>query len=454
VVFLWIQHLHSLAELSSWQAASMLAVDAVGIERLLADGNPTYPANFAVRPWAQTFLQAPGPNQASPLVARLHSLVPALIGPASASGTAGEQYDSVFTGGEGLTCPPAAQVVQLSAWKLAARPVHHLEADGSQLDASRHLNPRLVLWDGRAHWHTGVSPDRLGKLAGLSVEQASGWWGPDVEHAMFAGLAAGARYTGSPACQHMLGNLARIYPLQWTTNPQLVGNSQPFAARAVGWEGILAVHLWRELADRALAERVRAHYVQRAAMVLVPKLGTAPPEWTGSDGVYPSNVWDARKNDPRLGTGWWYMPWQQSLGAYGADLAGAQFNLPALRAIALAAARRVLAEAVVSGGANFAGNADELERYREYTIEELGALPAGTDAVPEFTTRAYMPLTGGGVSDSSFNHYGMPLAACVVLRHEASVTAAEAAKARAFLQQVRASATETKHTRWLAPGVQ
>jgi hypothetical protein len=88
----------------------------------------------------------------------------------------------------------AVQVVYLSALQMAHRPCHHREADGTQFDPSTH--PDLVFWDGRAHWHTGVSPDQLGKPRGLSREETSSWYGPDVEHAITTPLFAAARYNG------------------------------------------------------------------------------------------------------------------------------------------------------------------------------------------------------------------------------------------------------------------
>ncbi|MBL8752257.1 MAG: hypothetical protein JNK15_03065 [Planctomycetes bacterium] len=402
VVFVWPSKLQSVADFGSVVADAQIGVAGVGVSRLLANGNPTYPASFVPRTWASAML--PGAVQ------RLHTFEPAVCGPASASPQAGDQEDSVFTRGEALLPGGvgAEIVAYLSALKLAARPCHHREADGSQLDPARH--PQLVIWGGRPHWHTGVSPDRLGKPVDLTVADAQGWWGPDVEHAMFATLTAGARLTGSPALQQLLRQQALQYPLQWTTRPGW-STSEPFAARAVGWEGILAVHVWRDLEDRAVAGAVRAHYTQRVAMVLVPKLGA-----TAFD------IWDVRVDDPRLGAGRRWIPWQQALGSYGLDLAGEQFGLQAARDVAIRAARRVLDDAWRQVGGRWVCCPSGL-------VAELG----GT----------------GGTFDEGFAHYGMPLAAAVVLRHEPTH-----AKARAILAQVRTSATAPTHTRWLAPGVQ
>lgn len=402
VVFVWPSRLQNVADFGSVIADAQLAVAGVGVSRLLANGNPTYPSSFVPRAWASSLLPA--------ALQRLHTWDPAVCGPAAASPQAGEQEDSVFVRGEALLPGGvgAELVAYLSALKFAQRPCHHREADGAQIDPARH--PQLVLWDGRPHWHSGVSPDRLGKPSNLTVADANGWWGPDVEHAMFATLTAGARLTGSPALQQLLRQQALQYPLQWTTRPGW-STSEPFAARAVGWEGILAVHLWRDLEDRGAAAAVRAHYGARVSMVLVPKLGAAAHD-----------IWDVRVDDPRLGAGRRWIPWQQALGAYGLDLAGEQFGLHAARAVALRAARRVLDDAWRQVGGRWV------------------CCPSGLIAEPSGTV---------GTFDESFAHYGMPLAACTVLRHEPTNT-----KAKAILAQVRASATEPKHTRWLAPGVQ
>lgn len=456
VVFCWPNRMRE-QDWPALQAAAHLAVGAVGINKLLADGNPVYPTGFSARGWWLPKFGA--------ALARVHSWEGGVCGPPPNSPQAGEHEDSTFKRGEALLPggAPAVTVAYLSALLMAKRPCHHLELDGSVLNPALHTTRPLIFWNSRPHEQLWGLVDRLGKPTPLGGEAAAnGWWGADVEHAMFNTLAAAARMTGSPALQRLLRQQAVQYPLQWTTTPGW-SNSQPFAARAVGWESLLAVHLWRELEDRQLAQRVRDHYVQRANLVLIPKLGTPPhPQWTAADGVYPSNVWDARKDDPRLGAGWWWMPWQQALGAYGADLAGAQFGLPALRAKALAAARKVLADAWVSGGADFDGTPDDVRRYWTYTGKVLLGLSdedaakfvpesAATDAPPQFTSRAYMPLVGGGIHNSDFNPYAMPLAAIVVLRHRANATPAEIAKAEGIIAQVKGSATLPKHTAWIAP---
>jgi hypothetical protein len=115
-----------------------------------------------------------------------------------------------------------------------------------------------------------------------------------------------ARFKGTPACQRLLEHQARNYLIQLTTTPG-APTSKVWSAREVGWEGLAVVHLWRELRDRALAERVRAHWLERA-------------NWLSSQ-LPVTGPWDVLVDVGSLGTGSWWMPWQQALGAYGLDLA-------------------------------------------------------------------------------------------------------------------------------------
>lgn len=289
---------------------------AVGVSQLLHDGNPNYPAQFDAPQWAAQRL--------SEAVRRSLTWEPPAVGPASNSTVTGAQEDQVFVRGEALLPGGVGGewVTYLSALKLAHRPCHMLMADGSPWDVETHAGPRAVMWDGRFHWHTGVSPYQHGKprqpTAAELTREGTPWFGYDVEHALFATLAAGARYTGSMGCQFLLEQVARTYLAQYTTTPGW-STSGPNASRAVGWEGIMAVHLWRELKDRRLARRVKNHYRERVSVVIVPAL--RGKTW-----------WDTRVGDERVWddsmqgqTGpwqeWaWAMPWQQSIGAYGLEL--------------------------------------------------------------------------------------------------------------------------------------
>lgn len=399
LTMVWLQHLQQPIDWTSAWVATNLGIGAVGISRLLVDGNPTYPPSFSANAWrSQNMAEA---------MRRLHTMEAPVCGPATNSSIAGAQEDQVFVRGEALLPGGvgAEWITYLSAIKYAARPCHHLEADGSPLDPALHVNPRLVLFDGRVHWHHGVSPERLGKTAGITPDEAKGWWGPDVEHWFVNTLAAATRLTGSPACQWLLSFQAKIYLLTSTTQ-QGLATSQVYAARAVGWEGINAVHYWRELEDRNLANRVQQHWQTRVTTVILPAYGNR---------AY--HVWDPRLDDIRLGKGWWYHPWQQAVGAYGLDLGCAVLGPAAGRVLA-----REAAEMVVRSSFVFEGGV--------------------------WLNRAAVSLDGRYDASPIFYLFGTPLAPAVLLRHDPNHP-----QARAIWNQMRADATTRAHTAWLAPGV-
>lgn len=328
-------------------------------------GTPRMPAGFRPGRWAsehagaaldalQTWLPVPG------------------VGPNPRSGDTGAQGDQVFVGGEcvGRDGLGAERVRYLTACMQGRRPCNHREADGRLLDVDAH--PDLRLWDGQVHWHPGVSPDRLGKPGPVGEDSTRGWFGPDVEHAYLDNLAVAHRLTGSRALGRLLESLARVYLFQWTAAPGL-STSQPYAARAVGIEGLNAFLLWHNLRDRDLAMRVRRRWLERWEQIMAPAVA--------------SDVWDVRLDDPRLGAGAWWMPWQQALGAYGLDLAGELFARPDARVAALRAARRVVAEG-----------------WRKIDGRWKSA-----------PTR---PVVGDATFDESFNLFGMPLAPAVLLRQD------------------------------------
>lgn len=145
-------------------------------------------------------------------------------------------------------------------------------------------------------------------------------------------LSIAARLTGSPALQWQLSANARAFLYQKTVAPGL-STSRPGAARAVGWEGLAAVQLWTNLEDRVLAQRIADRWVARVNQDLAATRRQG--RWhLGSPG-----------EDPRLAsTGWKvnWLPYQQSVGAWGLDY-GCRILGPAQgRSLAYSAALAVL----------------------------------------------------------------------------------------------------------------
>ncbi len=364
-------------------------VHAVGIRQLLPEGNPRLMPNVDRAAW--------GNERLPESVRRLHTFEPALLGPNRRSADTGGQADQLFVAGEGLGSPVATWVCYLNALKVAARPCHHLEADGRQLSAD---HAQLVMWDSRPHWNVSVSPDRLGKPV-ASVE-SSGWSGADVEHWFHNNTIAAMRLTGSPCLQQLMAMQARIYPYQHTTRPDLPYQSVPFASRACGYEARIAVLLWANLEDRELAQSTKTHWLERFDRVIAPQIGDQP-------------LYDWRRDD-RLGPGIRLFPWQHAVYAYGLDLAGRTFGRERAVAMAYATSKAILTQAYWSNGTR-------------WTCRDVLAQDGSTD-----------------VLSGSYDFFGSPLAIAVLMHHpEARDTAAP------IWKQLLAEADAPVHFAWLEP---
>lgn len=383
----------------STEAAKVWQPTGVGIEKLLQQGNPLLPPGFAPIPWANGRL--PG------AVAALYTWDVGTAGPVKTSGDTGAQTnEQFFVRGEALLPGGAGaeQIAYLGALKHADRPCHHREADGSPLDPSRHTSRPLIFWQGRPHSGLWNLVDRLGKPEPITSEITNGWFGPDPEHWFFPQLAAGTRYTGSPCLQALLRNQALIYPLQWTTQAGW-STSQPYASRAVGWEMLAAVALWRDLEDRQMADRVRVHNLARWTTVIAPTRS--------------GDVWDWRTGDARFPPGGsWWIPSQQAIEAYGLDLAGETFGVPAMRETALRGALKVLDAAIFLGTDG-----------RYFTVKSV--------------------CDDGRVDPwGGYWLFGTPMAVATVLRQQPNH-----ARARAIWIQMVQDATQPEQTSWLSPGI-
>jgi hypothetical protein len=291
-----------------------------------------------------------------------------------------------------------SELVRLhSAYQQALRPCHHLNWRGDPIDGPRD-KPGVMLWAGRPH---PATHDLLGKPRQLTGEETSGWMGPDDEHWLIGTLTAAATLTGDEAAQVILAQQARVFLWAETLPSEKPGwyTSGRRSARSVGYACYNAVLLYDALADRDLAERVRDRVVRRIREVYVPQLRD-------------KDYWDVRVDDPRLGPGAWWIPWQQALGAFGLYVASKEFGEDEGVHVAHSGAWRVCADAWKLDGARWVSSPQQ-------------------------------PVSGAMSWDASFNYFGMCLAPWVCQDHVG--TAAD------LWQWLVANATEAKQTAWLPP---
>ena len=321
------------------------------------------------------------------------------LGVAKDSGQTGAQEDQLFVGQEGTHLAGGILPRYYAALGQFRRPCHHLEGNGEVL--SRQTHPRLVMWDSRPHWHTGVSPDQLGKVGRPTKTQTRGWWGPDEEHWIQGTVFAAARLTGSPALQRQLEHIATNWIYQKTVDPR-ASTSRPGAARAVGYEGYTAWQLFNSLSDSILAEDVLNRWEERVGQVILPKLRPK------------GDIWDIRKDDPRLGTGEWWMPWQQGLGAWGLYIGCELIGHDEGMEFAVQAAERVVRDAYYQDGGTW---------KVWYALSPDGRKQAGS---------------------SDWTDFGAPLAVATVLR---------SGKADDRTMQIAKAHLETGSGKWTDPGL-
>ena len=328
------------------------------------------------------------------------------FGPNRNSADTGAQEEQTFVGSEPLHEPGALIPMLWGAYAMGKRPCQHRESDGSITRDHSHREPRGLMWDGRFDPRLGTHP---GTRKIVTPELAAGWWGPDVEHLLFFRLWSAYKLTGDRACLALLQQLAAIYPMQWTYEPGW-STSQMYAARAIGWSCAAAV-LWGEMrvADE-FAFVACENFHMRMKTVTLPQLAKQASEW-GID------IWDVRVNDPRLGTGNWWLPYQQAIGAYWMDVAGEHRHSDLMRERALAGAKMVM---------------------RCWARDPDG----GWSCVP--VVAANQEATSP--RDRSFAFYGMALAPATILRHDPRDP-----DALELMRWLVAMARRPDQWRWIAP---
>lgn len=116
---------------------------------------------------------------------------PRLIGSDMVPSSTGDQEDFGATKGTHAVAYGDPRWIYAARWSVYAeflRGLQHYEDDGKIMRATDH--PQWITWSGVTHWHTGVSPDRLGKTITPPVPFGTGYVPHDDQHRSHNNLAA------------------------------------------------------------------------------------------------------------------------------------------------------------------------------------------------------------------------------------------------------------------------
>ena len=259
--------------------------------------------------------------------------------------------------------PDGIEEARLNAGEEACRPVHHREHDGSPVLAANH--PNWVAWNGRTHFNTTISPDRLGKPVPEPWLDAHSWSGRDNQHWSSLLLANACLLTGSWSLRAELDNEGELYlasqtiPSQkpgWSTNiidtPRAVGRT----LLSMSWNYLVTGRT--DLRDRMAARTRECIAVQ----------------WTGGGVGGPVKPCALATPDPRVLMITHWTPWEDSLAIPGLEACYLVTGELAARQIAIGLARSLLEwgwkitpnEIIIATGVGWKGNGLPLTAL-EYT---------------------------------------------------------------------------------------
>lgn len=232
------------------------------------------------------------------------------LGLTKTPGQTGDQSDFGCVEAGAIAYMGAAELLDMIyflATEEAKRPGHYYEMDGSEVRSANH--PNWVVWGQETHWHTGVSPDRLGKTGPNLGSDTHGWHGKDLEHHSSNLLSLAALMTGSylllDECDHemeayLAGHTLPSMKPGWSTNDK-------FPPRAFGRTHHAICNHYLLMPRQDVRTRMIARFNQ---CVL--------PQWDGATRS-PVKNWNHMRDDRVLGStvdAW--VPWNESLGFVGA----------------------------------------------------------------------------------------------------------------------------------------
>jgi len=178
--------------------------------------------------------------------------------------TGGQQDFGVEKGSPAVSimCPQYILELYYSAIKEALRPCHYRNSDGSIVIAAN-MEPRLVYWSGRPHWHPSQSPNRMGKPLvdgyGAPEYQDYGWKPRDNQHDSCNVLAAAFALTGSNLLKKLIQDEVELKLGGLTIDPE-VSTTGSDAPRAMGRYSDAMCWLHYCVGDDRLLKRLNDRY--------------------------------------------------------------------------------------------------------------------------------------------------------------------------------------------------
>jgi hypothetical protein len=183
-----------------------------------------------------------------------------------------------------------------ATYGMACRPVHHREACGAHL--SRGIHPDLILLSERPHWHTGVSPDRLGKPDGPL--EAEGWEGLEDQH--FSPLLEVGTYllTGSRMLLSLVEEIVERAEFEYTLPSERTASTNDMrAARAVGRVGLSL--LWINWAMTNYSTGPGPNFTAAGRLVAARQEECIARQWSGrqvQEGLVRPLRWETHEHFP------------------------------------------------------------------------------------------------------------------------------------------------------------
>lgn len=189
------------------------------------------------------------------------------------------------------------------------RPVNYFELNGDPVTSLAH--PQWHTWSQRTHWHSGVSPDRLGRLHNGNL--VSAWTGYDRQHDTTSAIANMVILLGSYACKRWIERKIES-ELSGETVPSIHGstalNDIEGGGRGMGRPMVSAVHMWMATGDNRILNRMAL----RIKECLFPHYNTTNNN-SGTMKVMRIITGDARAMGGRPT----WIVWEDTIGVMGLD---------------------------------------------------------------------------------------------------------------------------------------